>query len=551
VLGLVKRPPSGHRADRGQIGVEALIVFIAMIIVAMLSVGVLLDTTGSLRASATSTSEESTGQVVDRVSVFSVYGPAEHSFEKPVDQYAIRSYNVSLTNRTVVLSNTNGESSPPLPTTFVGTSLKAAVDGDGEVILEADGETILVRDGDELALSTEQPDQMSVWNIDTNESLPEGSGNYTNQITIKNDNDGTTETLKLTYEPVRDELPNDDANITTSETETLEATVNRNRIGRFPEGEPIPTDISSGGTVKLKGGAFTDVNDSLIVSDNDILRFYPSNNTIRNVDNDTSAVMRAFTIADDSDGTKEETLTLTYDGETISVTESSRFVILVDEYLTTLKNDMGTARTVSVSSGGNITLSDGDSTLELNDSNDLQVTKPEPGTIQLKNINTGTTLQTDANQLYAVDDGDGITNETLRIGGSPEVREDIPSPLHVEITHRYETTKEDGIYRLTIGMNPGADSIDLADATVTLVGPTNATTLNYVEVGAPMTRKTFVVEPILDEGDTAPVLSEKADRFEILFDAGPVPDGDELIVRITTASGATREFIIEGDGKKQ
>jgi flagellin-like protein len=60
--------------DRAQVGIGTLIVFIAMVLVAAIAAGVLLDTSGRLHSMAEQTGEESTHQVSNRVMVVSALG---------------------------------------------------------------------------------------------------------------------------------------------------------------------------------------------------------------------------------------------------------------------------------------------------------------------------------------------------------------------------------------------------------------------------------------------------------------------------------------------
>ena len=60
--------------DRGQVGIGTLIVFIAMVLVAAIAAGVLVNTADMLQESAEQTGEDSQAQVSDRLQVIDVYG---------------------------------------------------------------------------------------------------------------------------------------------------------------------------------------------------------------------------------------------------------------------------------------------------------------------------------------------------------------------------------------------------------------------------------------------------------------------------------------------
>jgi flagellin-like protein len=62
------------RTERGQVGIGTLIVFIAMVLVAAIAAGVLINTAGFLQSQSEETGQQSSQQVTDRIQVISETG---------------------------------------------------------------------------------------------------------------------------------------------------------------------------------------------------------------------------------------------------------------------------------------------------------------------------------------------------------------------------------------------------------------------------------------------------------------------------------------------
>ncbi|WP_436934210.1 archaellin/type IV pilin N-terminal domain-containing protein [Halovenus marina] len=65
--------------DRGQVGIGTLIVFIAMVLVAAIAAGVLINTAGFLQSQSEQTGQQSTEQVTDRLQAVSTSGEVDTS----------------------------------------------------------------------------------------------------------------------------------------------------------------------------------------------------------------------------------------------------------------------------------------------------------------------------------------------------------------------------------------------------------------------------------------------------------------------------------------
>jgi flagellin FlaB len=119
-----------------------------------------------------------------------------------------------------------------------------------------------------------------------------------------------------------------------------------------------------------------------------------------------------------------------------------------------------------------------------------------------------------------------------------------------------------GLVNITVSQSPGADNIDLSEATIQWVDSSGSYDLVHQSQSSGSADGTFGTTVVQDGDGSRPVLNDGADRLKISLDVGAAPfdvsvggtslgefgdslvEGDTATIRITTATGGTTELQI-------
>jgi len=100
-----------QNGDRGQVGIGTLIVFIAMVLVAAIAAGVLINTAGFLQSGAEETGQQSSDQVTNRLQEVSSVGEVDNGVVDKVEitvKKAPGANNIDLSTTTLQFVHSSG-----------------------------------------------------------------------------------------------------------------------------------------------------------------------------------------------------------------------------------------------------------------------------------------------------------------------------------------------------------------------------------------------------------------------------------------------------------
>ncbi|MDL0120373.1 flagellin [Halobacterium salinarum] len=170
--------------ERGQVGIGTLIVFIAMVLVAAIAAGVLINTAGFLQSKGSATGEEASAQVSNRINIVSAYGNVnseEVDYVNLTVRQAAGADNINLSKSTIqwigpdkatTLTHANAADKTTLGEEFNTTSIKGNNDNvlvqqsdRIKVIMYASGVSSTLGAGDEvqLTVTTQYGSKTTYW----------------------------------------------------------------------------------------------------------------------------------------------------------------------------------------------------------------------------------------------------------------------------------------------------------------------------------------------------------------------------------------------------
>ncbi|MBV0903775.1 archaellin/type IV pilin N-terminal domain-containing protein [Haloarcula salina] len=131
--------------DRGQVGIGTLIVFIAMVLVAAIAAGVLINTAGFLQSSAEETGQQSSDQVTNRLQLVNAVGE-------------------DISNNGIQTVNLTVKRAPGAANIDIGSTIAQWVDSSGsyDLTVDTDNNQPKLSDADHFGVTEVQDDDGSI-----------------------------------------------------------------------------------------------------------------------------------------------------------------------------------------------------------------------------------------------------------------------------------------------------------------------------------------------------------------------------------------------------
>lgn len=283
--------------ERGQVGIGTLIVFIAMVLVAAIAAGVLLNTAGFLQSQAQQTGEESSAQVTNQLQVVSKTGVVTTGTSSADDVNNLLSIDGGSNTGTVLeqADITAAESGTNGAETKLGN-------GDGDTITLSDGASGVTLTFTTLNQSAYEVDKNSggsfVVNIDDGEELTTSSSGTADQVTLTfPDVGGGTTAVTI----------GSDGSTGTSSSETIEPKASQLTLGDGTSS----IDITDGGEVTLSSQTST-------------VQIQDGGGDTLSVDTNANGVTLTVNVLNDDSDLSDNTFELVGpDGDSVKITEGS------------------------------------------------------------------------------------------------------------------------------------------------------------------------------------------------------------------------------------
>jgi flagellin FlaA/flagellin FlaB len=484
--------------ERGQVGIGTLIVFIAMVLVAAIAAGVLINTAGFLQSKSQQTGEESSEQVTNQLQVVSKTGIVNNGEESSAEMLTLGVVGTNSAGSGGGNSDA-GNSTGTLPidsgTTFEVT-VKAGTDDFPKVNVTTnniDGELVL---GDESTVNGEATNEVTITRFETD------SG--TERVRLTNEDTGSSITFDAGDKLVLQDAP---ASNTAKEVGT--------------NGNTASVDVTFAVTYQDSTFGETVIEQTATVPDSTDSGGEEVYQIPTVAENRTSSYIQLVsnTVSPQSDGTVRVN-----DGESVTVTTGG-----------TLENADG--QTLSVSAEDTLTFdldADGESFEVTNEDTGSAITVASDGGLGVPGTGGAHVALSDGNETVVVSSDTGNNAQDFRTLSALDVNSE---PNRYLFTRNLASGNTVTQVDLLVAGSAGAGDIDMRQTVISARTPQGSFTLNYGQTT--IENEQFAITAVQDDSDTAPVLTS-GDRFEINLDLGTLEGGDTVELRITTGAGATK-----------